>query len=562
MYMFTYAVMSGIIKGERAKSMVFDKRKRNETGSYRPRTTPVCRAAITGAVILLFVLATGGISLAEITGPTVIPEDVPSTWTTTKKPFGGILGYKNILYTWRFGGPGGTMQVTGASPTSLPHAWDTPSDPELNSIVVLCTYTTVNPNPEPPPLTIETPGIPRKDVLMVLVTDTTAPGEDGTTFVQGLPSALSGVSGEDIEQDIVVRVKDNNPNIGPDPADAAVELYYQVGPHERHTTENESGDLEEDHRAGPFPCNDTYSHRPGDPERMYSNLNGSYPEAEVEIETRDDSGWPDEGYWWVGPLIFDNQGVVEEGDKFNITQWYLPREKIILPMHFATTSSDWQPLKAFLKVTDASGQVQGKHYIHAQDAHSDSTLTTSMTVTDDKFPWMTVKVEDFRSHWKREFSLYMSTWNIFYNMDDTWKAEDDYRWPPPDGRNSFLVPPGSFFQEDVRMLFHVFACDNIDMVDPDILYNDSDLDHTDGLDVDSLFFQVFRLPETGDAIVELEVAGQNDFLVEKVFPVAADYVIKFQAADYAGNERIMFIDLPLTDTVLKHTQLENRSFDH
>ncbi|MDP7421273.1 MAG: hypothetical protein QGH40_05310 [bacterium] len=536
------------------------------TGKTAVQAKCLLQAAVMAAAVMLAVpvVWAGGVS-----GPDEVFEDIPDTWRTTIKPFTpGALSYKDYKYTWRLTGPGGTFFSTGTRPSTHPVAWDTPSDPKKNKVKVILTYTCVFPNPELIPPTIEGPGIPVTGNMKVLVKDSTAPGQNGSTGVKwtsGEP--IQGFSGESAEHDILVRVKDNNPNVGPDPGGMYVKMYYQIGPHEWQRATDELWDR----KTGPFPCNVDYSDRTGQPERFYSYIDGSSPEGEVKVESRTppyspdpseadgnspQAGWPDSDYWWVGPLEMENQGVVEQGRKYSVTQWYLPRERVMLPLHFAPTSTDWQPLKVFIEIMDASGNSLGKDYIEASKAHSDSKMVTEMTPTDDKLPWMSIKVEDFRTHRRREFSLYMSPWDIFYNMDHLWEAADDYRWPPPDGRNSFLEPADTFFQEDVRLMFHVFACDNIEREDTEVLYSQDDLNHLAGCKEDSLLFQVFRLQESGEWVTEIEVAGQNDFLVEKVFPTAADYVIRFEAEDLAGNKRTMVVDLPLTDTAIRHTDLE------
>jgi len=512
-----------------------------------------------------FILIFSTNTFARIIGPKVITEDKPARYITDMRP---KLGHRQeaIFYNWSFSGPGGAKYLMRPVPT-ITHTYDTPSEPKKNQVTCILQYLyyiiIIDPATGLPTEKGPLPARHRSS-MKILVKDITAPGQDQTTKVYGL-KRLSGKTGEIADNNVVVFVKDNNPNYPhPNLKKMKVELYYQIGPADWFEIKNETGAKEFVRFAGPWPDNYYYSEDKGTDALVYttkpaafSGLGANPDDIKIFSKTspygpepvsnpgQPDPGWPDTGYFWVGPIKMEEKGRIAHGEKYSTIKFTLNKKKLLMPLHFAQTSKDWQPLKYFIHVVDGSGNTITGDFDKAKQASKNGNIFwNQIDVEDNDPPWIAIVITEKKYNKSAEFGMWPETALAFCNYKEVWDWECNYRWPPPDGKNSFTTIDWLTIDEDTRVIFHPVACDNIDRI-PTVMDTEN-LHQFPGIDKESCLFKIY---DESDKVIA-KVEKDNDFLFSYIFKNPGKYVIEFSAKDLNSNARTMKVLMIVGDTKL------------
>lgn len=525
-------------------------------------------SAVATALVFLALPMTAA-SGATITGPRVIDEDATGTWSTDLKPPALLIDVQDIMYNWLFGGPGGG-KYSGETMTTCSHSWDTPLEPKKNHVKVKVTYTHLIPAGIDPPTFVRVKGSTSQTVE-VLVRDITAPGQDATTGISGLPPTMSMKAGRASSDDLIIRVKDNNPTYAKNLlAKWKVELYYQIGNHDYY--HGPSGPI---HCLGPFPCNYPYSDIKGSnslyyatepvaPDDPYYHPSDPNPDPGVKIvgHVEANSAFPGTDMAYVGPMSFEEpRRISGSGPKNLVIEWRIPGSRILAPLKHATTATYWKPLKFFVLAQDHCGNCVTANFDAAAKAVGGN-WTGEIEVIDDCPPWVGVEVSIARpaphEDFERFFSLFNKTRERFCNFDDHWDSSDEYLLDPYSGSgspNTFVLDLDMSVAEDTRIIFHPIASDNVDQDPLDKLMSRQTTGYASGTDPAAAEFTLVN-EVTGDSV--LCENGKTDFLAAVIFREPGSYLATWKAADKAGLSRSMSLKVNIVDTRMKVETLQKR----
>jgi hypothetical protein len=521
---------------------------------------------------------------AIITGPEYVNEDETASFKTTLVPDTAMV--MHVKYTWTFTGI--NTETKNTMLPSCKYKWSVPTDPEHTTVTVKLKYTRYK-MVETPAGPMPTPILPPVEVCdimtkKVIVKDITAPGEDETTGITGMPQGLTIKCGRAADQDIVLNIKDNNPNTMP--GKWKVELFYQAGAWDFYNSgQDHLGNNILTYYLGPYPCNYAYSDLSGDPSLYYAthpvdpsdpfyseNDPAPDPQAPVIVHSLDSPAFPvdshplpkDGGEAWVGPIPFIFDSVTASDQVSKTLQWRLNGSRIIAPVRHGKGASYYHDLKMFVKITDSSNNCVTEGFDDA-DNISFGKCTSLITVEDDCPPWVAVEIinhsltdlQGFDTETGQEidlvrdiFSLYAKTRERFCNYDDHWDASDNYLDFPDsaDSRNSFLIEyDKNMIAEDTRLIFHPIASDNLDPAPLTDLISLKSTGNASGTDPARALFRI-RDANT-DRIIK-EVTGQTDVPIPVIFREPGTYEIFWQAADPRGNTRSMTLKMVIHDTMI------------
>jgi hypothetical protein len=414
-------------------------------------------------------------------------------------------------------------------------------------------YTTMVPNPALDPPMIRVPVV-KFDSFAVVVTDVTAPGQEDSLKIEGLPASMTIPCGEAFKDDLIVNITDNNPTYLP--GGWTVDLFYQVGGHDFYN----AGNGKKIHQLGPFPCNYAYSDIPGKPSLYYAteamSSDDTYydpadprpdPSAPLKYMNSGSSDFPDNDCGWVGPIsLGDPKKVSGSGNKKIVIQWRLDRNRILAPLKHADTASYYRPLKMFLRVSDHSGNCVTRGYTDALSARGGN-WTSTMAVQDICPPWLMVEVISHSTDFREPFGLWAKTRDRFCNFDDLWNAEDNYLDNPyqQGSPNSFSLTLAHNLAEDTRVIFHPIASDNVDQAPFKDLISLQKTGVESGTDPSTAIFSIVN-SLTGATVFEEN--GRTDFPASVIFREPGTFKVKWQIADRAGNSRAMELSLEIQDT--------------
>lgn len=536
------------------------------------------------ATVIVLILVLNGSASAFITGPSSVNEDEYARFTTTTVPDTVQIVPGSLKYTWSFSGiDGGKKETT--RPTCK-YKWSVPTGPNENSISLTLKYTkfkivetSAGPIPVPILPPVEICDMPLKKIK---VKDITAPGQDDTTSIEGMPTGFNIKCGQVANENITLKIKDNNPYTIP--GDWKVELFYQAGAWDFYATgQDSSGDPLLTYYLGPSPCNYAYSDIMGDNSLYYatepvspddpfysSNDPEPDPQAPINIYDSNSNDFPINsehplptggGCAWIGPIPFQFDSVVAGDDISKTLQFTLDGARIIAPIRHGQGASYYHDLKMFVKITDSSGNCVTAGYKDAQNVNIGS-CTSSITVIDDCPPWLAVEIVNHSvadlDYVNEEgvsidlthdlFSLCAKTRERFCNFDDHWDASDNYLDNPDDenSKNSFLIEyDRNMIAEDTRLIFHPIASDNLDPAPLNKLMSLKSTGYASGTDPEKA---VFRITNSDSGAIVKESLGKTDVPIPVIFREPGSFDVYWEASDMNGNKRRMTLKMVILDT--------------
>ncbi|PKK88760.1 MAG: hypothetical protein CVV64_17315 [Candidatus Wallbacteria bacterium HGW-Wallbacteria-1] len=305
------------------------------------------------------------------------------------------------------------------------------------------------------------------------------------------------------------------------------------------------------------------------------------------------AGWPDNNYFWVGPI--DLEFVSEGGGwpaHYKETTWEVDADKILLPNHWARNAINYQPLKMFLYICDGSDNKMGKDFDEAWQATQTSpgaTFVAEIDMIDNDPPWIGMYIRNTASQATHYYGMPKEIRNNWCNVDTFWD----------DGRRATAEPPKEIYNwgcnaneanccaieidqeklvEDVRYLFKPVFKDNVNRVFPlnflkpqadgaiqlpgngnvpddafeVIIHDPSDPEGPDLIyhfqDCPTYVDHIFRDPTPDD--------DPERYWIQFTVRDSSDYVDSIQGLGTQGNERTLKIILPVLDTTTGRQTIE------